>query len=500
MRSQACAGMLASLLPLAALACSSASPSPERRPELSPENGGSPASMTAGGASSVGGSSAGANATSGGMTTLPIGGNPGMAAGGSTTTLDPSMPAKPPADGVYSLHSLHSSKCLTVAGGSAENGAELTQATCTEAPAQHFTLKNLGDGSYSLLNQGSGKAMDIKDQSTAPGALVQQWDFAQTANQRFMLTGVAAERFEISAVSSNLALTVSGASSTDGAEVVQEPWHDGDEQIWTFTAATIASTTPPSTPTLDGWTLTWSDEFNGPDGSPPDSTKWNHDTGGSGFGNNEYEYYTTDTLNAQQRAGNLVITATTQNAASHDCWYGACKYTSARLLTSGKYSVSYGRVEARVKMPAGKGLWPAFWMLGDNIASANWPACGEIDIMETVGSDIQTNHGSMHGPGYSGGSPLTATVQLPGAPKLSDDFHTYAVEWAPNSVKFFVDTTLFETRTPADIPAGTQWVYNHPFFILLNLAVGGTWPGDPDGNTQFPAQMLVDYVRVYAPK
>jgi len=136
-------------------------------------------------------------------------------------------------------------------------------------------------------------------------------------------------------------------------------------------------------------------------------------------------------------------------------------------------------------------------MLGDDIGSAGWPTCGEIDIMETIGSDPSTLHGSMHGPGYSGGSPLTASTKLADSAKLSDDFHLYSVEWAPNSVKFYLDSTLYETRTPADIPAGTQWVYNHPFFIILNLAVGGQWPGSPDQSTPFPAQMLVDYVHVY---
>jgi beta-glucanase (GH16 family) len=253
----------------------------------------------------------------------------------------------------------------------------------------------------------------------------------------------------------------------------------------------------PASPVLSGWTLSWADEFDGNDGSAVDASKWNHDTGGSGWGNQELEYYTAETANAQQIGGNLVITATTDGASEHSCWNGACQYTSARLLTSGKYSAAYGRVEARVKMPAGKGLWPAFWMLGDNIGSVGWPTCGEIDIMETVGSDITTNHGSMHGPGYSGGSPLTATIQLPGDVKLSDDFHIYAVEWAPDAVRFYVDATLYETRTPADIPPGTEWVYNHPFFLLLNVAVGGTWPGSPDASTHFPAQMAVDYVRVY---
>ena len=252
-----------------------------------------------------------------------------------------------------------------------------------------------------------------------------------------------------------------------------------------------------SNPTLPGWTLLWSDDFNASDGTPVDASKWQHDTGGSGWGNQELEYYTDSNANSEQRGGNLVLTATRDGAASHSCWYGACQFTSARLLTSGKFSASYGRVEARIKMPAGKGLWPAFWMLGDNIATVGWPNCGEIDIMEAIGSDPATLHGSLHGPGYSGGSPVTATAKLPNAENLSNDFHTYAVEWAPDSVKFYLDATLYQKRTPADIPAGTGWVYNHPFFMLLNLAVGGQWPGSPDATTSIPTQMLVDYVRVY---
>ncbi|HEY3665931.1 MAG TPA: glycoside hydrolase family 16 protein [Polyangiaceae bacterium] len=254
-----------------------------------------------------------------------------------------------------------------------------------------------------------------------------------------------------------------------------------------------------TTPSEPGWTLAWSDEFNASDGSSVDDNKWAHAVGGDGWGNQELEYYTSDTANSLQRGGNLVINATRDGAQQHSCWNGACQFTSARLLTSGKFSASYGRVEARIKVPTGKGIWPAFWMLGDNVGdpAVGWPACGEIDIMEIIGSDSATLHGSLHGPGYSGGSPLTAVTKLPSAAKLSDDFHRYSVEWAPDSVKFYLDDMLYEKRTPADIPPGTKWVYDHPFFIILNLSVGGQWPGSPDSGTAFPAQMLVDYVRVF---
>jgi len=248
---------------------------------------------------------------------------------------------------------------------------------------------------------------------------------------------------------------------------------------------------------LAGWTLAWSDEFNGPDGSGIDTTKWAAQTGGTGWGNQEREYYTSSLTNAQQSGGNLVITATTEGAAAQTCWYGQCEYTSARLQTMGLFSQEYGRFEARIKIPRGQGLWPAFWMLGNNIDTASWPTCGEIDIMENIGKEPGIVHGSMHGPGYSGGSALTAAYTLPAGAVVADDFHIFAVEWETGVVRFYVDSTLYETQTPADVPAGDTWVYDQPFFLLLNVAVGGGWPGDPDATTVFPQTMLVDYVRVY---
>jgi len=244
------------------------------------------------------------------------------------------------------------------------------------------------------------------------------------------------------------------------------------------------------------WVLLWSDEFDGPAGSAPDATKWGYDVGGNGWGNNELESYTSRTQNAYlDGTGNLAIkvineTFTGQDGIRRD-------YTSARLLTKGKFEQKYGRIEARIRIPFGQGIWPAFWMLGNDIDRAGWPTCGEIDIMENVGREPSVNHGSMHGPGYSGGNPLTGSFTLPSGQHFSDDFHIFAIEWDPNTVRFYVDTTLYETHTPADMPASGTWVYEHPFFILLNVAVGGSFPGNPDSSTTFPQTMLVDYVRVY---
>jgi beta-glucanase (GH16 family) len=246
-----------------------------------------------------------------------------------------------------------------------------------------------------------------------------------------------------------------------------------------------------------GWVLAWSDEFDQADGSPVDSTKWTALVGGDGWGNQEREFYTADAANAHQEGGSLVITATTEGAAAHQCWYGACQFTSARLQSKAKFEKAYGRFEARIQIPRGQGIWPAFWMLGGNIDTVTWPGCGEIDIMENIGKEPGTVHGSLHGPGYSGGQPLTDKYTLPGAASLADESHVFAVEWEKDVVRFYLDDTLYETKTPADVPAGKMWVYDHPFFMLLNVAVGGGWPGDPDATTTFPQAMKVDYVRVY---
>jgi len=238
------------------------------------------------------------------------------------------------------------------------------------------------------------------------------------------------------------------------------------------------------------WSLVWSDEFNGPDGSAVDTSKWTAEVGGGGWGNNELEYYTARTDNAYQSGGSLVIKAIKETYLTRD-------YTSARLITKNKFSATYGRFEARIKIPYGQGIWPAFWMLGSNIDSVSWPQCGEVDIMENIGKEPSVIHGTIHGPGYSGGNGLGSSYSLQNNQRFADSFHTFAVEWEPNVIRFYCDGILYKTRTPADLPQGHTWVFNQPFFILLNVAVGGGWPGNPDGTTVFPQTMLVDYVRVY---
>src|SRR6516165_10075526 len=251
------------------------------------------------------------------------------------------------------------------------------------------------------------------------------------------------------------------------------------------------SLTPSAAPTYQ---LVWSDEFNAADGSAPDASKWAIQTGGNGWGNNELEYYTTRPQNVEVSGGNLVITAIKENYTGPDgVWRN---YTSARLQTKGLFSQQYGRFEARIKIPKGQGMWPAFWMLGNNIATAGWPACGEIDIMENIGKEPSIVHATLHAPNYPPAG-YTAADTLPSG-AFSDDFHVFAVEWEPQQLRFYVDGTLYATDSPSASPSPTNWPFStQPFFILLNLAVGGDWPGNPDATTQFPQQMLVDYVRVY---
>lgn len=243
------------------------------------------------------------------------------------------------------------------------------------------------------------------------------------------------------------------------------------------------------------WGLVWSDEFNGPNGSTVDQSKWTAEVGGWGWGNNELEYYTTRTDNAYHSGGSLVIKTIKEKYTGSD--NVTRDYTSARLITKNKFTATYGRFEARIKLPYGQGIWPAFWLLGSNIDSVSWPQCGEVDIMENIGKEPSVIHGTIHGPGYSGGNGLGSSYSLSSNQRFADSFHTFAVEWEPNVVRFYCDGILYKTRTPADLPQGQTWVFNHPFFILLNVAVGGDWPGSPDGTTVFPQTMQVDYVRVY---
>ena len=243
----------------------------------------------------------------------------------------------------------------------------------------------------------------------------------------------------------------------------------------------------------------WQDEFNQPAGTGPDPAKWTHDLGSSGWGNKELQAYTASRENS-------FIVADPEATDGHALVLKAVRaadgsYTSARLKTQGKFATGYGRIEARLKLPRGQGIWPAFWMLGDDInGAAPWPSCGEIDVVELIGHKPGTLHGTLHGPGYSGQHGLTKSTVLPGGANFADAYHVFAVDWQPGKIEWLLDGKIYHTVTRADLPAGARWVFDDAHhFLLLNLAVGGLWPGYPDATTQFPQEYRIDYVRVYGP-
>jgi beta-glucanase (GH16 family) len=237
------------------------------------------------------------------------------------------------------------------------------------------------------------------------------------------------------------------------------------------------------------WKLVWHDEFKGRVGAPPSSARWNYEIGCSGWGNNELECYTNRRENVRQDGkGHLEIVARKEA-------YGGREYTSARILTDGLFERKYGRFEARMRIPAGQGLWPAYWMLGANFFKVGWPRCGEIDVMEAIGREPATVSGAIHGSGYIG-EQIGSVYTLPSG-ALADGYRVYAVEWSAKAITWFVDGHRYLRLTPSDLPLGARWAFDHPLFLILNLAVGGDWPGSPDASTVFPATLLVDYVRVY---
>ena len=231
--------------------------------------------------------------------------------------------------------------------------------------------------------------------------------------------------------------------------------------------------------------LVWSDEFDATAGAPPDPRWWRPETGGHGWGNAEQQTYTDARENAAHDGqGNLVIRAT----------HSGSDTTSGRLVTKGRFTFQYGRLECRVRVAPGQGVWSAVWALGANIDEVPWPGCGEIDIVECVGTEPRRLFGTVHCPGHSGLDGLSgefwSTTSLPSG------FRTYAVDWSPGQIAWYIDGAEYFVVTRGSI--GRSWVFDHPFYLLMNLAVGGTL-GGPLGDTALPSEMLIDYVRLYAP-
>jgi beta-glucanase (GH16 family) len=246
----------------------------------------------------------------------------------------------------------------------------------------------------------------------------------------------------------------------------------------------------PADPTFPASRLVFSDEFNGAAGSRVDTGKWTIDPGAGQ--NGEQQYYTNGDNAAMDGSGHLVMSARKEASNGHD-------YTSHRMNTGGKFSFQYGRVEARIKVPKGQGFWPAFWMMGaDFLTGRPWPYNGEVDIMEVLGKDTTTSYSTLHAPAYNGAGGYGGSYKLPNGAELSNDYHTWAAEWDSKGIKYFLDDqqVFYAAKDTVENTRG-PWIYDHPFYLILNLAVGGDWPGAVDGSTPFPSQMLVDYVRVY---
>ncbi len=283
------------------------------------------------------------------------------------------------------------------------------------------------------------------------------------------------EYFLTSLVSSDLGVIIKG---TGVVGIIS-----GDEEF------TVDPSGPDSPLNYTGYDLVWAEEF---DGQTIDANSWTHEIGGNGWGNNELQYYTDNSDNSFQSGGYLVIEAKKEKIDQND-------YTSARLVSAGKREFQYGRIDIRAKCPSGRGIWPALWMLGSDFYSSGWPSCGEIDIMELIGNQP----GIIHGTAHYGENP--AQHQYMGGQSYlvgetyADKFHVFSLKWKENSIEWLVDGKSFFTLTPDKI-GDHPWPFNNPFFFIMNVAVGGNWPGSPDESTAFPQQLVVDYIRVFQTK
>ena len=399
--------------------------------------------------------------------------------------------------GRYTLKSVHSGMCLDVAGASTADNANIQQWSCNGSGAQAFDL-SADAGNYHVLNANSGKSLDVANQSSANGANVLQWPWWGGNNQRFTLVDRGSAQYEVHFRHSDKCMDVDGWSTAAGGNVQQ--WACGGNQAnqkWIFTPSSWGSSSTPTTPPPPpptGWVQVWADEF---DGSSIDRNKWNFEVNGGGGGNNELQYYTDRAQNAFVQNGKLVIQANRERYCSTD---GCRDYTSARLNSNGKGDWLYGRFEARAKLPRGQGMWPAIWMLPTDWVYGSWPMSGEIDIMEAVNTGAAGGnavYGSIHyGPAWPNNQHQTAGFTP--SSSVADNFHTYAMEWDPAEIRMYVDGNQYARYSNWWTPnGGYPAPFNQRFHWVLNVAVGGNWPGNPDGATSFPQRMEIDWVRVF---
>jgi len=325
-----------------------------------------------------------------------------------------------------------------------------------------------------------GTAISPRDYASTPGTLTIPANKVQ-ATIEIPITGDAADlrqaNLEFSIRLSNPKFCALGVLSATGTIVTE----DGKNLV----TDNAGYTTPLSYP---GYTLAWNDEFSS---SALDLTAWNQETGNgaSGWGNNELEYYTNSTKNTFLSNGNLIIEARKEPISGFN-------YSSGRMTTQQKKAFKFGRIDIRAKLPVGKGIWPALWMLGTNISAVGWPACGEIDIMELVGTFPGRSHGTMHWKPVTGTNTSKGAAYNLASGNFSQQFHVFSIVWVENNIKWYIDDQLFLTTTSADVGAA-NYPFNADHFLIFNVAVGGNWPGPPDDATLFPQRMFVDYVRVF---
>jgi beta-glucanase (GH16 family) len=401
----------------------------------------------------------------------------------SATLPLPGHAAAPSAGAVVTLINPLSNKALDVAGAGTNDGTNVQIWASNGTGAQQWKLNANSNGSYTLVNTNSGKALDVAGARTTDGTNVQiaslngsgaqQWQFRANSNGSYTLVNTL----------SGKALDVAGAGTANGTNVQIASLNGSGAQQWNLQAVAAS-----------GWRLIWSDEFNGP---AIDGSKWSFEVNGGGGGNNELQYYTARPENARIENGRLVIEARKEQYSGPD---GTRQYTSARLRTLNKGDWLYGRFEARIKLPRGQGIWPAFWMLPSNNKYGNWAASGEIDILEAINTNAaggNTIYGSIHfGNTWPNNKHTTVAYKPPTS--IADNYQTYAVEWEPRAIRWYVNNVLYSTQTQWDSGGGPYPApFDQRFHLLLNLAVGGNWPGSPNATTVFPQRMEVDYVRVY---
>lgn len=389
------------------------------------------------------------------------------------------------ANGRYKLVSSNSGKCVDVAWASTADGANIAQVTCNGTNAQAFDLTATGSGYYKLINVNSGKAVDVAGASSADGANVQQWPDNGSGAQRFALKQVVGDEYTLVNQSSGKCVDVTAWSTVDGANIQQWTCLGGANQTFHVvplagggTGGTGACSTPP----------VWSDEFNY--SGLPDGNKWSFEVQRPGWVNHELQNYTGNRQeNARVENGHLVIEARRD-------WYQGYEISSARLKTAYKGDWLNGRIEVRAKLPAGRGTWPAIWLMPTDSAYGGWPNSGEIDIMENVGYDPSAIHGSIHtnARNFMLHNNFQATTW---DASVTSSYHTYAVDWNQDRIQFMKDGQVYGTFTNAR-QGWTTWPFDKRFYLILNLAIGGDWGGAQGVDMNIlPARMDVDWVRVY---